>query len=250
MTTVDVATSYLEAREQDWSAFTGASEPLPDYWAWWEEHSAGWKVPIQFLQPIGQEFAEDLGALAELLEAMGELEELEVPPLEWVHMTYVDVGFLRPTDVLWSQVESFYVNAAPRIRRVEPFSLRIRGLSASADGQIYLGIDDGGSYRELRRQIRLGVPFVSQKMKDDPLITADGDAFVPRMPVAFTTGRGERARLAEFLDGRRDLDLGEFKPPNMKLARLPIQPHDHYGAIDVVAEIPLLGADHRKGYHN
>ena len=61
---------------------------------------------------------------------------------------------------------------------------------------------------------------------------------------------GNRARLVEFLEAHRDVDLGEFRPPHMKLARLPIQPHDHYGAIDVVAEIPLLGAAHRKGYHN
>lgn len=250
MTTADLATSYAETRERDWSAFAGSTAPLPDYWGWWEEHSAGWKVPIQFLQPIGSEFTDELGALTELLEAMGELDELEVPPVEWVHMTYVDVGFLRPTDVMWSQVESFYVNAAPRIRRVEPFSLHIAGLSVTEDGQVYLGIDDDGNYRELRRQIGLGVPFVSQKFKDDPLITADGDAFVPKLPIAFTTGRGDRARLTEFLEAHREFDLGTFEPPHMKLARLPIQPHDHYGAIDVVAEIKLLGADHRKGYHN
>lgn len=250
MTTVDIATSYLETRERDWSAFSTSSAPLPDYWGWWEEHSSGWKVPIQFLQPLGAEFTDELGPLAALLEEMAELDEVEVAPVEWAHLTYVDVGFLRPTDVLWSQVESFYVNSAPRIRRVEPFSVQIAGLSVTEDGQIYLGVDDGGSYRELRRQIRLGVPFVSQKMKDDPLITADGDEFVPRLPIAFTTGSGDRARLVEFLDAHRDIDLGEFKPPRMKLARLPIQPHDHYGAIDVVAEIELLGADHRKGYHN
>jgi len=250
MTTTDFATGYLEQREQDWSAFASSSDPLPDYWAWWEEHSAGWKVPIQIVQPIGAEFTDRLGPLAELLQAMAKLDEVVVPAFEWVHVTYVDVGFLRPTDVLWSQVESFYVNAAPRIRRVEPFSLRIAGLSALEDGQIYLGIDDDGNYRELRRQIRLGVPFISQKMKDDPLVTADGDAFVPMLPIAFTTGQGDRARLVEFLEAHRDIDLGEFSPTHMQLARLPIQPHDHYGAIDVVAEIPLLGADHRKGYHN
>ena len=188
MTTVDLAGTYLEARERDWAAFKSATEPLPDYWAWWEEHSAGWKVPIQFLQPIGQEFPDDLGLLVELLEAMSDLDELDVSPLEWVHLTYIDVGFLRPTDVMWSQVESFYVNAAPRIRRVEPFKLRIAGLSASTAGRIYLGLEDDGNYREIRHQVRLGVPFITQKMKDDPLITEDGDNFVPMLPIAFTSG--------------------------------------------------------------
>lgn len=250
MTTADLATSYLETRNEDWAAFSTSTAPLPDYWGWWEEHSAGWKVPIQFLQPVGSEFTDGLDPLKPLLEAMADIDELEVPPIEWAHITYIDVGFLRPTDVLWSQVESFYVNAAPRIRRVEPFTLKIAGLSITEAGEVYLGVDDDGNYRELRRQIGLGVPFVSQKMKDDPLIDDDGDRYVPRLPIAFTTGSGSRAALVELLEAYRDIEVGEYKPPHMKLARLPIQPHDHYGSVDVVAEIQLLGADHRKGYHN
>jgi len=248
--TTDLASTYLEARERDWNAFSTSSATLPDYWDWWKAYSASWKVPIQFLQPLGAEFTKELAPLAELLETLGKLDEVVVAPVEWAHLTYLHVGFLRPTDVLWSQVEAFYVNAAPRIRRVEPFPVRLGGLSVSEDGQIYVGVDDGGNYRELRRQIRLGVPFISQKMKDDPLVTADGDNFIPQLPIAFTTGTGDRARLIEALEPHREIDLGEFTPPKMKLARLPIQPHDHYGAIDVVAEIQLLGADHRKGYHN
>jgi hypothetical protein len=250
MTTSELAPLYLEDRERDWDAFVSSSAPLPDYWGWWEEYSAGWKVPIHFLQPIGLEFPDQVAPLGEWLEALGELDEVEVPPLEWLHLSYIEVGFLRPTDVLWSQVESFYVNAAPRIRRVEPFTMQIGGLSVDEAGRIYLGVDDGGAYRELRRQIRLGVPLVAQKLKDDPLITPEGDRFVPRLPIGFTTGRGSRERLAEFLGEHRSFELGDFSPPKMKLARLPIQPHDHYTPIDVVAEIPLMGADHRKGYHD
>jgi hypothetical protein len=250
MTAIDLAPTYLEQRERDWAAFADSSADLPDYWKWWEDYSAGWRIPIQFLQPLGAEFTTQLAPLGELMEQLGELDEVVVPSLEWVHMTYLHIGFLRPTDVMWSQVESFYVNAAPRIRRVEPFTMQLGGLSISEDGRIYIGMDDGGTYRELRRQIGLGVPFITQKMKDDPLITPEGDAFVPTMDIGFTTGSGSRQRLVEFLEAHRSIDLGDVSPPMMKLARLPIQPYDHYLDIDVVAEIPLLGADYRKGYRN
>jgi len=172
MTVSDLASTYLEQRERDWDAFATSSSDLPDYWGWWEDYSAGWRIPIQFLQPLGSEFTAQFAPLAELMEQLGELDEVVVPPVEWVHMSYIHVGFLRPTDVMWSQVESFYVNAAPRIRRVEPFTMQVGGLSVSEDGRIYIGMDDGGTYRELRRQIGLGVPFITQKMKDDPLVTA------------------------------------------------------------------------------
>jgi len=250
MTVADLASTYAEQRDRDWDAFVSSSADLPDYWGWWEDYSAGWRIPIQFLQPLGTEVPEQLAPLGELMERLGEMDEVEVPPLEWVHMTYIHVGFLRPTDVLWSQVESFYVNAAPRIRRVEPFTMQLHGLSVSEDGRIYIGMDDGGTYRELRRQIGLGVPFITQKMKDDPLITPEGDAFIPTMDIGFTTGSGSRQRLVQLLEEYRSIDLGEVSPPMMKLARLPIQPYNHYLDIDVVAEVPLLGASHRKGYHN
>jgi hypothetical protein len=250
MPAAELASTYLEQRERDWDTFASSSADLPDYWASWENYSSGWLIPIQFLQPLGMDYADQLKPLRQLIEQLGELDEVVVPPLEWAHITYIHIGFLGPNDVMWSQVESFYVNAAPRIRRVEPFTMQIQGLSVSHDGRIYIGMDDGGAYRELRRQIGLGVPFIAQKLKNDPLITAEGDTYIPTMDIGFTTGSGSRTRLLEVLKKHRLIELGEVSPPNMKLARLPIQPYDHYLNIDVVAEVPLLGANHRKGYHN
>jgi hypothetical protein len=250
VTASDVALAYADQRAREWDAFTSGTGPLADYWARWEELSFSWKFPIEFLQPLGLDAPDVFAPLEPLFAELRELDEVEVPPISWLHATYVRVGFLRAADVMWSQVESFYVNAAPRIRRVEPFSLRLAGISVADDERIYLGIDDGGSYREVRRQIRLGVPLVYEKMKDDPLVTADGDAFVPTLDIGYFTGRGDRARVREVLERHRDVDLGELPLTHMKMARVPVQPHDHYIDLDVVAEIPLLGANHRKGYHN
>jgi hypothetical protein len=250
MTAPGATPAYAEQRERDWSAFTSGAGAPADYWARWEETSFSWKFPVEFLQPLGLDSAETFEPLQPLLDALAELDEVEVPPRPWLHTTYVRIGFLRAADILWSQVESFYVNAAPRIRRIEPFSLRLAGLSVADDERIYLGVDDGGQYREVRRQIGLGVPVVHQKMKDDPLITPEGDRFIPTVDVGYFTGRGDRARVIEVLERYRDVDLGEVPLTHMKMARVPIQPHDHYIDIDVIAEIPLLGAEHRKGYHN
>ncbi len=250
MTTSDVTTTYAEQRAQDWAAFVAVTGPPADYWAHWEEESFSWKFPVEFLQPLGTEAPALFDPLQPLLAELAELDEVDVPPVSWLHTTYVRVGFLRAVDILWSQVESFYVNAAPRLRRIEPFSLRLAGVSVADDERIYLGVDDGGNYREARRQIRLGVPVVHQKAKDDPLLTPEGDRFIPTIDIGYLTGRGDRRRVIEVLERYRDFEVGEVPLTHMKMARLPIQPHDHYIDIDVIAEIPLLGADHRKGYHN
>jgi hypothetical protein len=246
-----LAEAYAEARERDWNEFVNASGPLPDYWGLWEDRSHGWRVPIEFLQPLGLEAPDGFDALQPLLDVLEAMPEVDVVPREWLHSTWVRVGFLMSTDVMWSQVESFYVNAAPRLRRIEPFTVTLRGVSVGDGERIYVGIEDGGNYREARRQAKLGVPKVWEVMKMDPLIDAGGgDHFIPQLDIGYFTGKGDRARVIEALEPFRDLHVGDIDLTHMKLARLPIQPHSFYEPIDVVAEIPMLGAAHRGGYHN
>ena len=240
---------YADRRASDWQAFAASDAPLLDYWHEWEQRSHGWRVPIEFVQPIGLDYPSFAKPLQPLLDALGELDEVDVVPTEWMHLTTVHVGLLMATGIMWSQVETFYVNASPRVRRVAPFDLVLGGVSVTEDG-VYLGADDGGSLREVRRQLRLGVPKVHEVMKNDPLVTEDGDAFVPQIEIAFFTGEGQRSRVLEALEPYREIDAGSVPITQIKMARLPIQPHDHYGGIDVVAEMTLLGDDYRKGYHN
>ena len=87
-------------------------------------------------------------------------------------------------------------------------------------------------------------------MKDDPLLTPEGDLFVPRIEIAVFTGKGDRRRVVEALEPYRDAEAGELPVTHVKMARVPIQPHDHYHPIDVVAEIGLLGENYRQGYHD
>lgn len=245
-----ITEQYREQRERDWNAFANARGPLPDYWGLWDGRSFGWRVPVEFLQPLGQEAPTVFDTLEPLLERLRDMPEVELAPVPWLHITWVRVGFLMSTDIMWSQVETFYVNAAPRLRRVEPFTLKVEGVSVADGERIYLGADDGGAFREARRHAKLGVPKVFEVLKNDPLVTPQGDTYVPRIDLGYFTGRGSRERVIEALEPFRDLVVGEIPLTHLKLARVPIQPHSHYEDIDVVAEIPMLGASHRGGYHN
>ena len=245
-----VTAEYAEAREHDWTDFLGRRGALPDHWALWEERSFNWKVPVEYVQPLGIEAPATFEALQPLYDRLASMEEVEVVPISWLHLTWCRVGFLRAADIMWSQVESFYANSAPRLRRIPPTTLHLGGISVAEGERIYLGVDDGGMYREARRQARLGVPKVYEVMKDDPLVTADGDRFIPQVDLAYFTGKGSRERVVEALDSFRDLVVGDVTPTHLKLARMPILPYSHYEEIDVVAEMQLLGSDHRKGYHN
>lgn len=245
-----VAAEYAEARERDWTDFLGRRGSLPDYWGLWEGRSFNWKVPVEYIQPLGLEAPATFEALQPVFDRLASMEEVELAPIPWLHLTWCRIGFLRAADIMWSQVESFYANSAPRLRRIPPTTLHLGGLSVADGERVYLGVDDGGMYREARRQARLGVPKVNDVMKDDPLITPEGDRFVPQVDIAYFTGRGSRERVAEALEPFRNLVVGDIALTHLKMARMPIQPHSHYEDLDVVAEMQMLGDDHRKGYHN
>ncbi len=244
------ATAYRDRLDRDWDTFTSGDGPLVDYWAAWADRSHGWRTPVDFLQPVGTEAPEVFAGLEPLLDELRGMPEVEVFPTSWLHTTWVRLGFLMSTDLMWSQVETFYVNASPRLHRVQPFQIHLGGLSVADDERIYVGVDDGGSYREARRQAKLGVPRVYQVLRDDPDIDGDEDSYMPAIDIACFTGTGSRERVAEVLATYREIDLGNVDITHLKLGRLPIQPHDYYADIDVIAEIPMYGDDYRKGYHN
>ena len=177
------------------------------------------------------------------------LEEIDLPPPAFLHLKCIQVGFLRAAGIYWSQVETFYVNAAPRLHRIEPFKIRVEGISASEDA-LYLGVDDGLAFREVRRQVALGVPKIGQVFKEAGVETGDADRFVPEIPFAYFSGRGDRARVIEAIAPHLDAQLGEYPVSHIKMGRVAPDPDIHYPNPDVVAEIILFGKDYRKGYHN
>lgn len=244
----EAASEYARRREADWARFTGASGPPADYWANWGEESYGWRPEISFFQPVGIDYPELAERVAPLREALEGLAGVDLPPERFLHLKFLQLGFLRAVDIYWSQVETFYVNAAPRVHRVEPFPLALRGVSAREDA-VYLGVDDGYALREVRRQIALGVPKAAQVFKEKGIRTGPGDDFVPDVPVAYLTADGDRAAIARAVSPFLEAEFGSYRVTHAKMGRISPDPEVHYPDIDVVAEIGLLGEDYRKGYH-
>jgi len=240
---------YAARRAADWAAFTAGSGPGADHWALWAQTSHDWRNAIEFLQPIGLDYPNYLERVQPLLDKLSGMEEVDIPPVEFTHMTVLRLGFMMSSDILWSQVESFYVNAAPRIHRLHPFSMRFRGISAREDG-LYVGVEDNHIFREVRRQVKLGVMKAAEVMKTDPDATPEGDRYMPTVQFVHFTGRGDRRRVIEAVEPYLDADLGEFPVTHIKMGRVASDPDIHYPPMDVVAEIGLLGEDARKGYHN
>jgi hypothetical protein len=240
----DIAT-YAERRARDWDAFRASTAPLGDYMAWYEDYSHGWKIPIEFTQPIGLDAPDFLEPLQPLLDVLAGLDEVEVMPVPFIHLTTVHVGFLMATDVMWSQVESIYVNAAPRLHRLEPFDLRIGGVSAT-EHTLYLGVDDGLVTHEIRRHVRNAVPVVYEKARHDD----HWSDYVPRIDFAYFTGKGSRERVVEAVTPFLEAQAATVRVEKAKMARVPIDPQTGFGDVDVIAEIGLLGEAARSGYHN
>ena len=240
---------YARKRARDWEAFSSGDGPLASHWELWAEESFDWRPAISFFQPVGRDYPDLAERIQPLFDALEGLEEVELPPASFLHLSCLQVGFLRAADIYWSQVETFYVNAAPRLHRLEPFSIRVGGVSAGVDA-LYLGVDDGLVFREVRRLVAQGVPKVYQVLREAGIQTGDADSFVPEIPFAYFTGKGDRARVIEAITPHLDAELGEYPVSHIKMGRIAPDPDIHFPDPDVVAEIILFGKDHRKGYHN
>jgi hypothetical protein len=247
--TITSTAAYSEQRDHDWHAFVSGEMPLADHWTRWEESSHGWRQAISFMQPVGLDYDATFEALDPLLESLRSLPGVDVPPRELLFLEILRLGYLMSTDIYWSQVETFYVNAAPRMHRLEPFTLRFGGIGATSES-LYLGVDDGLVLREVRKQLRVGVPKAYEVLKADPLVTADGDRFIPRVDFAYFLDGVDRQQVAAAVEPHRGVQLPEVPVTHIKIGRISSDPQVHYPPLDVVAEIGLLGQQARKGYHN
>ena len=227
-----------------------AVSPTADYWERWEQRSFGWKAAIEFLHPFGRDHPDAFAPLDPLFEALRALPGVEVPPVEWLHATWLHLGFLRADDLMWSQVETYYVSAAPRLRRVESRPVRLGGIALTDDGRVTLGVEDGGLFREARRQAAIGVTRAHEALHDDPAMTTDGDTFVSTIDIAYLDARADAGAVTRAIEAYRSVEVAEVTPQYLALARLSIQPEQHFDTLDVIAEIPMLGMQHRGGYHN
>ena len=242
---------YYERMHVDWdNFFSEATDSLPNYWDYWEKFSNSWRVPIEFIQPIGLDSPRQFESLEPLLSKLDSSTEVTVPPTDWLHISWVHIGFLMATDIMWSQVETFYVNASPRLRRIPPFFIQLSGVSVDDKGVVYVGVHDSGFYRDARKQARNGVPKVYEVLRDSEEFVDGKDMFVPKLAIGHLSGEGSREKLCSLLEDWRTAEFTRIDLTHLQMARIPIMPHDHYASLDVVAQIEMRGENYREGYHN
>ena len=237
----DAAAEYRERRDRDWQAFVDGAGPPADYWAAWAERSLTWRPALLLLQPVGRDHPMLLESLQPLLDALGELEEVDLPPVEFVHLPTLVVGFLASTDISYTQMETICLYASSSIVRAEPFSISVGGVSVREDA-LYLGVDDGFRLREVRRLAAAGAPRIAEALRAEETASPDGaDGFVPTIPFGYFTGSGDRRRVIEALEPYRDAELGEFAVRYIGMGRVLSDEQIHYADLDVMTEVPLRG---------
>lgn len=233
------AGEYALRRETDWSAFRAQSGPPGDYWATWAERSNGWRPAMLLLQPLGRDRPDLLEPLRPLLDALADVEGVELPPPSFVHLPTLVVGYLMSTDISFTDMENIAMQAAGRIQRLAPFTLRFSGISATEE-TLYLGVDDGYALREVRLAAAERAPRIAEALREEGE-AAGGQDFVPTVPFAYFMGGGDRARIAELVEPYRETVLGEHHASHIGLGRLLCEPQIRYPGPDVLVEIPLRG---------
>ena len=237
----DAAAEYRERRERDWQAFVDGAGPPADYWAGWEERSLAWRPALILLQPVGRDHPTLLEPVQPLLDTLAELEEVDLPPIEFVHLPTLVIGFLASKDISYTQMETICLYASASIVHAEPFSIRVGGISIHEDG-LYLGVDDGFRLRDVRRLAAEGAPRVAEALRAEVAASPDGrDDFVPSIPFAYFTGSGDRRRVVEAVEPYRDAELDEYAVRYIGMGRVLSDEQIHYADLDVMTEVPLRG---------
>ncbi len=73
-----------------------------------------------------------------------------------------------------------------------------------------------------------GPIVIGQVFKEAGIETGDGDRFVPEIPFAYFSGRGDRARVIEAIAPHLDAQLGEYPVSHIKMGRVAPDPDIHY----------------------
>ena len=218
------------------------------YWERWGEQSLGWKPSIEFLQPFGRDHESTFAPLEPLFVELSALKGVEVPPLSWLHCTWLRLGYVGPADLSSVTVETYYPAAAPGLREVEERPVRLAGIEV-VDDRVVLHVEDRGLFRDARAGAAKFLPRAQEMLQADPAWSAEEDRFQPTIDLAYLDGSASEGAAIQAIEPYRAIDLGEVTPTHLMLARLTSRPERHYAFFDVFAEVPMRGAQ-RGGYRN
>ncbi len=211
--------------------------PAIGHWDAWAERSLNWKPSVEFMYPFGRDHAAAFAPLEPLFAELGALRGVEVLPLDWMRTTWMLLGFVSALDLSWLDVETFHGKAAPRLRRVESRTVRLGGLDLTDDGRVVLRVEDGGLFREARKEAAFGLQRADDVLKAQ--LTPDGDPYEPTIDIAYLDANASEGEVVQAIDPYRSLDLGEVRVQKLMLGRAVMQPQAHYAFLDIFIEIPI-----------
>ncbi|MDG1990572.1 MAG: hypothetical protein P8J51_04810 [Dehalococcoidia bacterium] len=238
---------YLQRIEQQMSSLNNHSTSNR-YWENYEARTYNWKQWICFMIPIG---IKNVSYANQLLDAGSQLINInnyDAFPTQCLYLPISFVGFLKPDGIMWSQVESFYVNASPRLHRIEPFNIQLLKIAYDEE-TISIVFDDNYAFKEIRHQLQLGVPHINAIYKNnDSYVKNSIDNFMPKINIGYFS----QASYQEVNSKLESVEISESKLDidTIYLVRMSADPQIKLPQPDIIAEIPLMGSKHRTGYHN
>jgi hypothetical protein len=214
----------------------------------YEKRTYNWKQWVGFMIPIGLKNESLLQNIHDSIKNIYDIKGIEHFPLSYCYLPIAFIGYLKPDDVMWSQVESFYANASPRIHRISPFE--IESLTVSYNNEtVYLSINDNYNFREIRKQLKIGVPHIRKIFtENDNQVISDIDYFMPKVDLGYFSNT-ELSNIKKTLANTKIITQ-KITIDKVYLVRMASDPQINFPDPDIIAEIPLIGPDYRTGYRN
>lgn len=166
---------------------------MRDHW-WWRP---GWRVGRRFyawhLTFVGQA---DLHRLVRDYQAHLQVPELDLAPLEGLHLTMQGVGFTDEVDQ--GELGDIVTAARDRCAHLAPFDLTLGPARLDAEG-IMLSVAPAEPVRRLRAMIREGIAQVwGEERVPEPV-----EPFTPHVTMAYSNAEGAAAPVIERLERTR-----------------------------------------------
>tara|TARA_B100001996_G_scaffold382440_1_gene374256 strand:- start:959 stop:1771 length:813 start_codon:yes stop_codon:yes gene_type:complete len=220
-----------------------------NFWENYEQKTFSWKQWIAFMIPVGLKNKEFVESLSAEITNISNIDGATLFPDSYLYLPISFIGYLKPDDIMWSQVESFYVNASPRMHRIDPFEINAIEIAMDKD-TIYVAFDDDYHFKEIRKQLMLGVPHINKLFKNnDSQVEQESDHFLPKIDIAFLN----QANQADIKVQLKKVNLKKtisLTVDYVSLVRMASDPQLKMSDPDIIAEIPLMGKEYRTGYHN
>ena len=238
---------YSQRVEKQMNLLNDKSESS-SYWKNYETRTHNWKQWICFMIPIGIKNETYSNQLLDSSSQIISIDNYEAFPTKYLYLPISFVGFLKPDGIMWSQVESFYVNASPRLHRIEPFNIQPIKIAYDEEN-ISIIFDDNYAFKEIRRQLQLGVPHINAIYKNKDSYVRNGtDHFMPKIDIGYFT-QASYKKVADKLSNI-EISKSELNIDTVYLVRMSADPQIKLSQPDIIAEIPLMGSKYRTGYHN